>query len=95
MRADRGAFGALRDAEPAEALKKKEAFLTAFRGASDGQTLANRLMVEALGAGIPEHVDAALLVGVIYGFTDESVDSLREALRQDWHSRVSGVPITP
>jgi HEAT repeat protein len=73
--------------EPAEQRSKKEAFLREFREASDGRILANTLMVEALVSRVPEYVEAALLVGHVYGFTDESVDVLLTLLRQDWHQR--------
>ncbi|WP_421694509.1 hypothetical protein [Aestuariivirga sp.] len=65
----------------------KDDFLTRFRGSTDGQKLCGELLAEAIKSQVPEDVECALIVGFVFGFTDDHLDMLLELASAPWHFR--------
>jgi hypothetical protein len=60
-------------------------FLSRFRGSSDGRRLCGDLLAEAIQSKVADDVECALIVGYIFGFTDDHLEPLLKLVSAPWH----------
>lgn len=62
----------------------KSEFLERYKE-DDGTALAERLITNAVREKDSETLELSLIVGFVFGVSDELVDPLSEAVAEDWH----------
>jgi hypothetical protein len=60
-------------------------FLERFRDSVDGRRLCGELLTESLQSKVPEDVECALILGYIFGFTNDHLKALLELACAQWH----------
>ena len=63
----------------------REEFLRRFRASTDGQKLSHELLIEAIESQDPTDVELSLVVGFIFGFTEQHLSVLLSLAPAPWH----------